>query len=204
MRVAGIDVGARQLHAVVLDGNTGMAQARAFAAGDNEILGWVAGAVAVGVDAPDRWSTAPHVDNLSLPPKFRSARCAEIGLGRCHRIWVPWTTPVNPTSGSWIDVGIRLFSALRAEGHQPLEAFPHAAFRVLNLRRRPPSKRTLAGLEARVALLRGAGLTALGLDAWDHDALDAAAAALVALRHTQGRAVAATCGHDGSAIWLPR
>lgn len=36
-----------------------------------------------------------------------------------------------------------------------------------------------------------------------HDVLDALAAALVALDRSRGRASRASCGHDGSAIWLP-
>ena len=55
----------------------------------------------------------------------------------------------------------------------------------------------------RAGLLRAAGLSAPGLEAWNHDALDAGSAALVALHRARGTARAVGCGHDGSAIWLP-
>jgi len=204
MRVVGIDVGSRRLDAVALDGDARVVEAQAFAAVDVAgVVDWVGAAAAVCVDSPDRPSTAPHAGDMTLPPKFRTARCAEIGLGRHFGVWVPWTTPERPTPGSWIAVGIALFDALRGAGHEPVEVYPHAAFRVLNGGRRPAKKQTPAGIEVRVSLLVAAGVGGASLATWGHDALDAAAAALVALDHATGRAVAATCGHDGSAIWLP-
>ena len=92
---------------------------------------------------------------------------------------------------------------LRAGGHEPLEVYPYGAFRVLNRNQPPPSKQTLPGSRSRVMLLHEAGVAAPHLPMWGHDALDAAAAALVALHNANGRARPATCGHDGSAIWLP-
>ncbi|HEX2192940.1 MAG TPA: DUF429 domain-containing protein, partial [Acidimicrobiales bacterium] len=166
------------------------------------LVEWASGAAAVAVDAPDAWSTGPHHDDDRLAPKFRSARCAEIGLARLEGIWVPWTTPVEPVSDSWIAVGVDLFTALRAAGHEPLEVYPHATFRVLS-GSRPPSKRTVEGVRARVQLLRAAGVSCPAVGSWGHDALDAASAALVALHHRRGTARPVTCGHDGSAIWLP-
>lgn len=204
MEAVGIDVGARRLDAVALDSGGRVLKTMVFTSADVEgLVAWTAGAGAVAVDAPDAWSTAPHADDEGLPPKFRSARCAEIGLGRIEGVWVPWTTPVEGTPGTWIDVGVRLFAALRDAGHQPLEVFPHATFRVLGGGPRPPKKQTVEGVRARTGLLRAAGISVPAMDAWGHDALDAAAAALVALHHTRGTARAVTCGHDGSAIWLP-
>ena len=204
MEVVGIDVGARRLDAVTLDGEGQVVDTVAFPAGDVEgLLAWVAGPRTVAVDAPDAWSRAPHAADDGLAPKFRSARCAEIGLGRMEGIWVPWTTPVEGAPGTWIHVGVRLFAALRKAGHQPLEVFPHATFRVLAGGRRPPKKQTVEGVRARTRLLRAAGVAAPAMASWTHDVLDAAAAALVALHHTRGTARAVTCGHDGSAIWLP-
>ena len=211
MEVVGIDVGARRLDGVALDGKGRVLDAVAFPAAElGALVAWAATARAVAVDAPDAWSAAPHADDEGLAPKFRSARCAEIALGRTEGIWVPWTTPVEEAPGTWIAVGVRLFAALRDAGHQPLEVFPHAVFRLLGGGRRPPRKRTVEGAVVRAGLLRAAGVTSpaaptvpAAMASWGHDALDATAAALVALHHTRGTARGVTCGHDGSAIWLP-
>ena len=204
MEVVGIDVGSRRLDAVALDGEGRVLGTAVFPAGDVEgLVAWVESAADVAVDAPDTWSTAPHVGDDGLAPKFRSARCAEIGLGRTEGIWVPWTTPVEGTPGTWIAVGVHLFAALRDAGHHPLEVFPHATFRVLADGRRPPKKQTVDGARARTALLQAAGVSSPAMGSWGHDARDAASAALVALQHTGGTARPVTCGHDRSAIWLP-
>jgi hypothetical protein len=79
--------------------------------------------------------------------------------------------------------------------------YPHAAFRVLAGRRRLPSKLTPEGVNARVEILRAAGVDGGAfVSMWSHDALDATVAAVVV---ADPQAVAVTCGHDGSAIWLP-
>jgi predicted nuclease with RNAse H fold len=86
----------------------------------------------------------------------------------------------------------------------PLETYPYGTFVTL-LGRRPPRKTTAAGRAARAELLRATGLDVPvdAATAWRHDDLDAAAAALVALRHVRGDAVAVTCALDGTAVWLP-
>jgi len=204
MGVLGIDVGARRHHAVVLDEQARVTDAVTFAASDaRAVVRWAEGAAAIGIDAPDRWSTALHAGDALLSPKFRTARCGEIALGVVHGIWVPWTTPVAPSPGTWLSAGIDLFAALRAGGHDPFEVYPHGVFRVLNHGGRPPSKRTTEGREERIRLLEAAGVDAAWADMAGHDLVDATAAALVALHRAQGRARPATCGHDGSAIWLP-
>ena len=200
-------MGAHRLDAVALgrDGRV-LAVTRFEAADLASLVRWVDGATGVGVDSPDGWSTEPHAGDPSLPPKFRSARCGEIALARQLGIWVPWTTPAQPAAGSWMETGISLFAALRAAGHSPLEVYPHAVFRVL-AGRRPPAKTTAGGRGARVHLLAEAGVHGTGPPEGQalpsHHALDAAAAALVARAAARGRARAASCGHDGSAIWLP-
>ncbi|HEV3401839.1 MAG TPA: DUF429 domain-containing protein [Acidimicrobiales bacterium] len=202
-RTVGIDVGSRRLHAVALDGGAAIVDVAVFDAADiDELVGWASGADKVAIDSPDRWSTGPHSSELELSPKFRTARCAEIALGREHRIWVPWTTPMEPVPG-WIQVGIDLFAALRAKGHEPVEVFPYAVLRVLAGGRPLPPKRTSAGIRSRVELLEQAGVSGPSLYRWSHDALDAAAAALVALQCGLGTGRPVTCGHDRSAIWLP-
>jgi predicted nuclease with RNAse H fold len=201
----GIDVGARHLHLVALDGDARVVDATSLGAADlDRVTAWVAGATAVGVDSPDRWSTAPHAGDASLAPKFRTARCGEIALGRAHHIWVPWATPVAPAADTWMAAGIDLFAALRAGGHEPLEVFPYAVFRLLHdgATRLAP-KRSAAGGAARRRILDEAGVRLGPAGLAGHDAVDAAAAALVALHHARRTARPATCGHDGSAIWLP-
>jgi predicted nuclease with RNAse H fold len=205
MRVVGVDVGARRLHAVALDGATGVAVPETFNAADLAlVVDWLTGADAIAVDAPDRWSTAPHADDAALAPKFRTARCGEIGLGRRHRIWVSWTTPVEPAPG-WIQVGVDLFAAVRAAGLHPVETYPYAVFRTLAGADsgRLPRKQSREGASARRALLASAGVTVPPEVDRSHDLLDAAAAALVARHRVEGSAQRVTCGHDGSAIWLP-
>ena len=200
-RCLGIDVGARRLHGVALDPAGGIAT-EIFDAGDlAAVVAWAEGAEAVAVDAPDGWSTAPHAGDRSLSPKFRSARCGEIALGGDFGIWVPWTTPEDPLPGSWMARGVALFAALRKDGHRPVEVFPYAAFRLLNGNRPLPKKRSRQGAAVRRELLETAGVHMPG--STTHDLTDAAVAALVASHHARGRARPATCGHDGSAIWLP-
>ncbi len=201
MRVVGIDVGSRRLHAVALDAGAAVAGVGTFPADDlRPLIAWTKRADAVAVDSPDRWSTAPHRADEDLSPKFRNARCAEIALGRRCRIWVPWTTPTEPVPG-WIQVGIDVFTALGEL--RPVETFPHAVFGVLAGGRRLAPKQSHAGARSRVELLEQAGMSGAWLEMWSHDALDAAAAALVALHRALGTAVEVTCGHDGSALWLP-
>jgi predicted nuclease with RNAse H fold len=203
----GIDVGARRVHVVALDR---FARVAGFEIVDVGALGAVAGSIVaagaptVAIDSPTAWSTAPHASETGLSPKFRSARCAEIALGRRHRLWVPWTTPVDPADApAWMQVGVALAAALRSGGVETLEVYPYAAFRVLNGGGRLPPKHASAGRELRRALLRRAGVTGEERLPPSHDALDAAAAALVAMHRRLGVAHPATCGHDGSAIWLP-
>jgi len=105
-----------------------------------------------------------------------------------------------------MQVGFGLYQALVAAGHSPIEVYPYAGFRVLAGGRLPP-KRTIAGVRARVTLLHRQGVGAEGMQLWSHDALDAALAALAALLALQaheGTAIPVGCGHDSSAIWIPR
>lgn len=156
----------------------------------------------VAVDAPSALSPLAHADDVSLAPKFRAARCGEIALGREAGVWVPWVSPpadrTSPVAG-WIEVGLAVFRALRGAGVEAVETYPHAVFRALAGGRRIPGKSTPDGRRERVALLRAAGIVEPTLPFWDHDGLDACAAALVAAS-TDPRVL--TCGHDGSSIWL--
>jgi predicted nuclease with RNAse H fold len=190
----GIDVGARRLDAAAVNLDGVVIDVAAFDASDaSAAAAWCRGADVVAIDAPQRLSDAPHANDVGLAPKFRTARCAEIDLGRRHRLWVPWTTPTAdaPLPG-WMASGMALFAALQGA----IEVFPYAAFHVLAGARLAP-KQTPAGRAARARLL------GLPLDRHSHHVLDALIAARTARDHALGQAVAVTCGHDGSAIWLP-
>jgi predicted nuclease with RNAse H fold len=199
---AGVDVGARRLHFVVLDIRSRVASAEVVpASGRDRLLELVAPVVGVAVDSPGAWSSAPHAGDETVSRKFRLGRCSEIALGREYGIWVPWSTPPEPAPGTWMATGIGLFDTLRAAGHDPVEAYPYGGFRLL-AGGRLPKKTTVEGRSARVALLRSAGVEVDGLEK-SHDFLDAALVALVARQRSLGTARVATCGHDQSGIWLP-
>lgn len=198
----GIDLGASAIHVVAVAPSLELIGATVFPPDElGGLLDLCGDAGCIAIDAPSALSTAPHLDDLTLAPKFRSARCAEIALGRDHGLWVPWVTPrADPVA--WMTVGLSLYAELGEAGHRLIEVYPHASFRVL-APRRLPKKTTPPGILARTTLLREIGITPPGLDAWGHDALDAAVAALTAQRAHVGTARSVTCGHDGSAIWLP-
>lgn len=156
----------------------------------------------VAIDAPSALSTGAHAGDVALAPKFRAARCGEVALGREHGVWVPWVSPpVGAVDvAGWIRVGLAVFEAMAAAGVDAVESYPQAVFRSLAGGARVPAKSSAEGLARRVELLRAAGVVDATLPMWGHDGLDAAACALVA---ADPLARAVTCGHDGSAIWLP-
>lgn len=199
----GIDVGADRLHCVAIAESGAVAEGRIFAPPQlADLVDWLKGASYIAIDAPAMLSPALHPEDEALSLKFRSGRCAEIALGLDHRIWVPWVTPTHDPP-MWMRVGLDLFAALQAAGHDPIEVYPHAGFRVLAPEGKLPSKSTVAGLEARVRILEEARITSHAMLLWSHDSLDAAMGALIALRHARGQALRVGCGHDDSAIWLP-
>ena len=204
MSGVGIDVGASRVHVVALqDGRVIAADVLAAddVAGVLEVVRAV-GAARVAIDAPSALSALAHAGDTALAPKFRAARCGEIALGREVGVWVPWVSPPVDAAevAGWITVGLSLFSALAGCGVDAVETYPHAVFRVLAGGARIPGKSTSEGRRRRVELLRGAGVVEATLPLWDHDGLDAGAAALVAAS-PEPRVL--TCGHDGSSIWLP-
>jgi predicted nuclease with RNAse H fold len=200
----GVDVGADRLHCVALDGLRPLDGPAVFGARElPQLAAWAAAARAVSIDAPAQLSTAPHHGDPSLSPKFALARCAEITLGREHGSWVPWVTPTAPPVPGWMATGFAAYDALRGCGIEPIEVFPHAGFRALVQGARLPKKRTIEGRRARVDALRRAGVETDNVRSWSHDAVDALVAALIARGYDAGTAVAVTCGHDASAIWLP-
>lgn len=200
---AGIDVGQRRLHVVVLGAGLRVARASTVPVGDAGALeAALEGTEVVAIDAPEGLSTRPHAGDATLSPKFRGARCAEIALGRRRAIWVPWVAPAGEAlCPGWMRAGFEAFALARSGGRRVLEVYPHAGFRALTGDRLPP-KRSTAGLAARAGLLAAAGIA--DPVPCTHDWADACLAALVAARAAAGEAEALTCGHDGSAIWLPR
>jgi predicted nuclease with RNAse H fold len=202
----GIDVAADRFHCVALETNGSFVGGRVYAPDDVPMLSeWAADADVIAIDAPAQLSTAPHSADESLSPKFRAARCSEIALGREHRIWVPWTSPTSAPIPEWIATGLELYPALaRSVRAELMEVFPYAGFRVLTRPAHLAKKRSGAGIRQRIETLRAVGLRAADLELWSHDSVDAALAAIIALRRQNDSAVPVTCGHDGSVIWLPQ
>lgn len=183
------------MHVAALDGGTRL---REFDSGDLAgVVGEVAAAGVVAIDAPAQLSTRPHAVDEALSPKFRRARCCEVALGREQGIWVPWVAPSERPADPWMEVGFELFAAL---GARAVEVYPYAAFRVLAGGERLPKKTTREGRAARAELLRRAGVEPPDRS---HHFLDAAVAAVTAQCVADGSALRVTCGHDASAIWLP-
>lgn len=203
MLAVGIDVGADRIHAVMLDESLTVVDGWVASPFDGEAAARLAALkpTSIAIDGPDGSSAAPYRDDFSLAPKWRTARGCEVELGLQRRIWVSFATPSGPLTG-WMAVAADLFDLARRAGHTPLEVYPHAVFRTL-AGRRLPKKTTAAGIDARVAALEGAGVSGRHLALWSHDALDAAAAAVVAAHHGLGWAVAVSCTVDNTTIWLP-
>ncbi len=207
----GIDVGARRLHAVGVDEDLQVTSGALFDAGElGAVAAWATDARVIAIDAPDRLSSAAHVGDESVAPKFRVGRCAEVALARQRKLFVPWVTPLVVATGSWMAIGLELFRVLRTRGTaEVLETFPNAAFRVLADGAVLPKKDSVDGVQRRVALLHDAGVRARDLELWSHDSLDALVGALVAAQRARSQAVPVVCaehaegGGDGSALWLP-
>ena len=184
-------------------------------AGDRErLLAWLdgLGAVAVGVDAPQR----PRRARAAGAPRPRA--CDADLAGRRISIYQVPTRAAAAAAGArygWMQTGWEYFRELGRRGYEPpasgdfagalgqapaaLEVYPHAAFVTL-LGGTPPPKSGRAGLHVRVATLRAAGVG--WDDYYDHDSLDALAAALTAWRFVQGQATPVGDDRDGF-IWLP-
>lgn len=183
--------------------------------GDRDrLMEWMAGLgpVAVGVDAPQKPKRA-RAGGVS-----RSRACDADLAARRISIYQAMTRTEAQAAGAraaWMQVGWSYFRDLGRRGFEPpapgvlpgvldqapaaLEVYPHASFVTL-LRGTPPPKSSRAGLHVRVAVLRAAGVQ--WDEYFDHDSLDALAAALTAWRFVQGLAAPVGDGGDGY-IWLP-
>ena len=166
--------------------------------------------VAVAVDAPQR----PRRSRDEGHPR---AADAELAARRISVYQVP-TRAAADASGrryAWMQVGWDIFRELGRRGFEPptpgalagalgqapaaLEVYPYGTFAAL-LGGTPPSKGGRAGLHVRVTALRAAGV--VWDEFFDHDSLDALAAALTAWRSVQGLATPLGDDHDGF-VWLP-
>ncbi len=201
----GVDVGADRLHVVCLGPAFEIADAAVLDPADRTgVDAWFARLPAqcvVAVDGPPAPSAAPFADDTTVSPKFRRARGCEVELGRRRGIWVSFATGPEPLTG-WMAEAAHVHDVAVRLGHTSLEAYPYAIYRTL-LGRRPAKKTTGIGTMDRVGALRSAGFDHDALAMWSHDALDAAAAALVARQYADGIADGVTCVLDGTSIWLP-
>src|SRR4051812_18951425 len=125
-RFVGIDLGTRALHVVTLQETRArmrVTDARVLTPdAKSDPAPIVAAARAVAIDAPAAPSSGCHAGDESLAPKFRTARCGEIALGRGAAIWVPWPTPTGATDApAWMQVGFAAWAAARAHAPEPIE-----------------------------------------------------------------------------------
>lgn len=116
-----------------------------------------------------------------------------------------WTTHATLArfdgAARWIARSLRLFADPAGRAFERIEVYPHGAFRALG--GRLPAKGTRAGRAGRLAVLARlvAGTSAAALP--DHDALDAAAAALVGALRGLGLARKVGTVEGGGEIWMP-
>jgi predicted nuclease with RNAse H fold len=178
------------------------------------LLDWIEALapLAVGIDAPQRPRRA-RAAGASRPRPCD----ADLAGRRISIYQVPTRRDAEAAAPrySWMETGWRYFTELGRRGFEPpapgalpaalgqapaaLEVYPYAAFVTL-LGGTPPPKSARAGLHVRVAALRAAGV--VWDDYFDHDSLDALAAALTAWRFVQGVATPVGDERDGF-IWLP-
>ena len=201
----GVDVGADRLHLVCLGPAYEIADTAVLDPGDRAALSaWFSllpPHCVVAIDGPPAPSAAPFADDATVSPKFRRARGCEVELGRQRGIWVSFATGPEPLTG-WMAQAAHVHELAGRLGHRPLETYPYAIYRTL-LGRRPAKKATGVGTMDRVGALRSVGFDHQALAMWSHDALDAAAAALVARQYLDGNADPVSCAVDGTSIWLP-
>ena len=186
-----------------------------------QLVEWVVGLdpLVVAIDAPQAFNRhlPKSAGGVPKPPKSRvcdwELRRRGIHLyqvpGRDE--WAGWPAAQK----AWMAVGFDLFDRLRRHGFERpttpgmpgslgaaravLEVYPHASFAAL-LGRMPASKTTRAGVKERIQLLRQHGID------WDfyfdHDSLDALAAALTGWRYVQGLACGLGAEREGL-LWMP-
>lgn len=216
--IVGVDVAARRpCTAVAVHAGRAVAESDWMDTSSiRDLVAWITERepLVVAVDAPQGW-------NRRLLRDSRSRVCDHELLRRGIGVYqVPTRAEVERGEAGlpgWIEVGFELFRALRrpargfefarpdslpgAFGQPPamMEVYPHAAFVTL-LGGVPQPKSTRRGLRDRIAVLREHGLR---WDAYyDHDSLDALAAALTGHRYLQGLAHGVGDAREGL-LWLP-
>jgi predicted nuclease with RNAse H fold len=199
---------------------------RATSAAALEVAQWVEklspAASVVAVDAPQAFNR--RLLARSGEQASRSRVCDWELLHRRIGIYqVPSRAEVEADPAKlplWMRVGLDIFAQLKRRGYEVpadgelpgafgrpaavIEVYPYAAFAAL-VGQRLTRKTTREGLRLRIAALRGEGVVwdrGHGEEYYDHDSLDALAAALTAWRYYQGAAGAVGNPREGL-IWLP-
>lgn len=135
-------------------------------------------------------------------------RGGELALSR-QGVNLFWTTQNTVTkfegASRWIARSLVLFS--NCKKHQPIETHPHGVFtflwRLFGGTGTPPKKMKHAGRQSRLSLLRSFIPDLFDEMVPNHDALDAACAALVAGLHQLGLTTPFGLPTDGGQIWMP-
>ena len=216
--IVGVDVAARRpCTAVALRGGRTARVAEWLETSDRRaLIDWIVRLApqVVAIDAPQGWNR-----RLLGRASYRSRVCDYELLRRGLGVYqVPAKADIENGTvrlPDWIGVGFELFRALRRRGFESppdgaipgafgqspamIEVYPYAAFVTL-LGHRPRAKADRQGLAARVRALRQAGVE--WDDYFDHDSLDALAAALTGWRYLQGRGSALGDPREGL-LWLP-
>jgi hypothetical protein len=170
-----------------------------------------AGARSAGIDGPC------GTNGLSILPdwsgwdrsRIGGLRDAELALAATG-LGLFWTSHATITrfdgASRWIARSLALFAGAAGVA-DAIETYPHGAFTVLwrgaGGRAALGHKATSRGRANRLALLRAHVPDLRERELRDHDAVDAAAAALVAALHRLGRTVAYGTEAGGGRIWLP-
>ena len=186
-----------------------------------QLVDWVVqiDPIVVAIDAPQAFNKhlPKGADGEPKPPRPRVCEWELRRRGIRSRQapgrdeWAGWPAAQK----AWLAVGFGLFERLRRHGFERpttagmpgsfgtaravLEVYPQASFATL-LGHVPANKTTRAGVKERIQLLRDHGI------AWDyyfdHDSLDALAAALTGWRYIQGLACGVGAEREGL-LWMP-
>lgn len=147
-----------------------------------------------------------HEWDRSSPNGFRNAERA-LSADGVKLFWTTMNTVLGFDGASrWIARSLRLFS--HPSRAKVIETHPHGVFtflaRAYGWHNSLPRKTTGEGRAARIALLK-AFVPNLEADMMpDHDAIDAACAALVAALYCRGEVVSFGTHEEGGLIWMPR
>ena len=172
----------------------------------------------VAVDAPQDYRRAPRASGGPRAGPAPRACDRELLARRIAVYHVPSKDAVEAGRAKlpdWMAVGFEYFRRLRRLGFEvpvdavmpgalggapaAIEVYPYGAFVTL-LGGLPPKKMTRAGARLRIVALRRAGLE--WDEYYDHDSLDALAAALTGWRFELGRATPLGDPREGL-VWLP-